>query len=170
MRLGLVSDTHDALAPSLVAARFFQERRCDLVLHLGDVMTGVTVDAFAGLPMRFLRGNNDEEASLASSIAKHGFPPLSDAWVETVAGVRVAAHHGHAAPWLGNAEPAVLLHGHTHRFRCERVGRTLVVNPGALHRARVRTIALMDLPSLEVHFFEVGPDHVAPMRERRSSS
>jgi predicted phosphodiesterase len=41
-------------------------------------------------------------------------------------------------------------HGHTHRRREERVGKTLVLNPGAIYRANPHTFAIVDLPLLEV--------------------
>lgn len=162
MLLGLVSDTHDDEAHARAAAAFLRGRPCALVLHLGDVTTRAGVAPFAGLPMRFLRGNNDDPDDLAPVLAEHGFPPLADAWTGTLEGVRVAAHHGHRPPRL-DAEPDLLLHGHTHRRRRETLGRTLVVNPGALHRARVKSLALVELPAREVRFFEVTPAGVAEM-------
>lgn len=163
MRLGLVSDSHDNLALARTAAAFLREQACDLVLHLGDVTTGATVGVFHGLPMRFVRGNNDDNRDLAPALARHGFPKLVDVWRDRIEGVEVAAHHGHYPPALGDVEPDLLLHGHTHRRRCERVGRTLVVNPGALYRAATKSLALVDLPTLEVEFFEVGRDGVTRM-------
>jgi predicted phosphodiesterase len=44
----------------------------------------------------------------------------------------------------------LVCHGHTHVARQETVGRTLVVNPGALYRANPHRFALVDLPALEV--------------------
>jgi putative phosphoesterase len=148
--VGLVSDTHDNEPAVRAAAGFLRERRPDLVLHLGDVTTKGTLALLVGLPLVVLRGNND--------------PPTMGAldWSDTLAGVKVHAHHGHLKPHL-QGEPDVLLHGHTHRRRAERVGRTLVVNPGALHRAPTKTIALLRLPACEVEFYEVRDEGVAPL-------
>ena len=77
----------------------------------------------------------------------------------------MAAHHGHRAPPLAD-EPDLLLHGHTHKRRLERVGRTLVLNPGALQRAHVKSLALVDLPALDVRFYEVAPEAVRPLTWR----
>jgi hypothetical protein len=49
-------------------------------------------------------------------------------------------------------------------MRNEVVGRTRVVNPGALHRAAVKTVATVELPALEVRFFEVTPDEAISLR------
>lgn len=164
MRLGLVSDTHDNALLSRVAAAFFQEKACDLVLHLGDVTEPETADLFAGLPMRFLLGNNDDPREIGASLARNGFPPPAEDWSERLDGVLVAAHHGHRRPRLPHGEPDLLVHGHTHRYRATRVGRTHILNPGALHRAPRKTLALVELPAVAVSFFEVTPEGVLPLR------
>ena len=162
--LGLVSDTHDNLALARHAAAFFRDRSPDLVLHLGDICTAATVGVFADLPVRFLRGNNDVDGGVPDALAAAGLPPLADEWTGTVGGVRLAATHGHRAHLvhrhLGQAD--LLLHGHTHRRREERVGRTLVVNPGALHRCARKTIALVRLDEGRVDYFEVTGEGVQP--------
>jgi len=108
----------------------------------------ITLAAFEFLPLVVLRGNNDP-------------PSIGELdWSATLEGVKVHAHHGHLKPNLAQ-EPDVLLHGHTHRRRAERVGRTLVVNPGALYRTTRRTLALLRLPACEVEFYEVRDDGVA---------
>lgn len=78
--------------------------------------------------------------------------------------MRVAACHGHQKGVLRAllARADLLLHGHTHQRRVERIGGALVVNPGALQRAATRTLAIVHLPALEVAFFEVTADGVAP--------
>jgi putative phosphoesterase len=142
MKLGLVSDTHDNVALARVAASFFRESGCERTIHLGDVTTPLVLAPFDDPVV--LRGNND--------------PPSLGVveWTEDVAGVRVGAHHGHLS-WRGG-EVDLLLHGHSHRMRNEMVGRTRVVNPGALHRAPMKTVAIVELPAMDVRFFEVALD------------
>lgn len=136
------------------------------MLHLGDITTPETVALFRGLPITFLRGNNDDAAELAPALSRAGMPPLHDEWTAEVEGVRIGATHGHMkgrlAALLGDRD--VVLHGHTHRRRVEQAARALVVNPGALHRAHVRTIAILEVPSRRVLFFEVRESGVVPFR------
>jgi putative phosphoesterase len=144
MMLGLVSDTHDNTPLAAHVAAFFRERRVDTVFHLGDVTQPETLDPFDGLPLVVVRGNNDEE-------------PWPDTWQQEIAGVKVGATHGHMRGPLARllADCDVVLHGHTHRRRAEKVGHALVVNPGALHRATTRTCALLELPAKRVVFYAV---------------
>lgn len=162
--LALVSDTHDNVALVRSAVAFLHERRPDLILHLGDLETAAVIPYFAGLPVRFLRGNNDHDPAIAQALADAGLPPLADEWTGEIDGLSVAATHGHRRNLvhrhLGRAD--VLLHGHTHVRRAEKVGPTLVVNPGALYRAAPRTMALLRLPEGEVEWHEVTEDGVRP--------
>ncbi|HVM45121.1 MAG TPA: YfcE family phosphodiesterase [Candidatus Thermoplasmatota archaeon] len=142
--LGLVSDTHDNTLLAAQAASFFRERRVDGVFHMGDVTSPDSLDPFEGLPLVVVRGNNDEE-------------PWPETWRQSFDGLALGATHGHQRAHLATLmdECDVVLHGHTHRRRAERVGRALIVNPGALHRAPQRTCALLELPSKRVVFYEV---------------
>lgn len=144
MLLGLVSDTHDNAPLAQHVAGFFRERRVEQVFHLGDVTQPESLDPFEGLPLIVVRGNNDEE-------------PWPTTWQQTLAGVRVGATHGHMRGELKRlaGECDVVLHGHTHKHRAERENGALVVNPGALHRAPVKTCALLELPSKLVVFYAV---------------
>jgi predicted phosphodiesterase len=47
------------------------------------------------------------------------------------------------------------LHGHTHVARDERLGPLRVINPGALQRAAVHTVATLDLRTDQVGFWRV---------------
>ena len=149
MLLGLVSDTHDNSPLARQVAEFFRERRVDAAFHLGDVTAPETLDAFEGLPLTVVRGNNDEE-------------PWPETWRQEFAGVKVGATHGHMRGHLRalEAECDVVLHGHTHTRRAERVGRALVVNPGALYRAWTKSCALLELPAKRVAFYRVDADAV----------
>ncbi|HEX2021290.1 MAG TPA: YfcE family phosphodiesterase [Candidatus Thermoplasmatota archaeon] len=162
MRIGLVADTHDNLPLCRAAARFLRDEAPDLVLHLGDVTSPATLDAFEGLRAQVLVGNNDDARALGRKAEALGWPAPARDWSATLDGVLVAAHHGHLPPRLPG-EPDVLLHGHTHRRRAETAGRTLVVNPGALFRAPTKTIAVLELPARRVAFFEVKEEGVSPL-------
>jgi predicted phosphodiesterase len=65
----------------------------------------------------------------------------------TIDGKRIAFTHGHLYECVKQALASgvdYLLFGHTLEVRDERIGRTRVINPGALHRAARYTAALLD--------------------------
>jgi predicted phosphodiesterase len=50
---------------------------------------------------------------------------------------------------------AFLFYGHTHQAREHHTGRTRVINPGALHRARPKAFVVLDLASGELESVQV---------------
>lgn len=164
MKVGLVSDTHDRIRLSQVAASWLRRLQVDVAFHLGDITTPEGAAPFRGLPMTFLRGNNDYNPALEPAMWAAGLPPPVDEWRGEIAGVRIGAAHGHEGWRLRGLlkRSDVVLRGHSHRAGVERVEGALVVNPGALHRAPVKTMAVLDLPSLDVAFYEVREDGVVP--------
>lgn len=168
MIVALISDTHDNAPLVARAVEFLREAQPDLVLHLGDITTPQTVRMFRGLPVRFVSGNNDDAARLAPALAECSFPKLAEWWSEELEGVRVGATHGHLRGRLRQLRDAcdIVLHGHTHRRRVEREEGALMVNPGALHRAERRTMALLRLPEKEVAWYEVRDGRVAPLERQ----
>lgn len=149
MLVGLVSDSHDNVPLVERVAAFFRERRVEQAFHLGDVCDPLTLAPFEDVPLVVVRGNNDDE-------------PWPDSWQQELAGVRVGATHGHMRGLLHDLIVGcdVVLHGHTHARRAERIGGALVVNPGALYRTSTRTCALLELPSKRVVFYRVDEDGV----------
>lgn len=164
MIVGLVSDSHDNAPLARSAAAFFHAEAPDAVFHLGDITRPDTLALFDGLPIRFLRGNNDTDARLDPTARARGHEGVADAWRGSLAGLRVGATHGHRKGTLRElqADCDVVLSGHTHKRRAERENGVLMVNPGALHRARHKTIALLRLPDKRVEFFRVTESGVDP--------
>jgi hypothetical protein len=122
--IGLIADTHGLLRPDVHTALAGVE----LILHAGDV-GGEEILAELELiaPVLAVYGNTDPSEHAG----------LVDALDVVIAGVRIHVSHGHE---VGRPSPHVLaaaydadviVYGHTHRQRVDRVGETLVVNPGA---------------------------------------
>jgi putative phosphoesterase len=131
MRIGLISDTHGRLR-SEVFDRF---RDVDRILHAGDIgPSGLLIELEAVAPVTAVYGNTDR--------------PEVRAEVEAVAeleleGRRVVVVHGDQ---LGSPTPEalhaaypvadIIIYGHTHRPRVDRLDGVLVVNPGSAGAAR----------------------------------
>jgi uncharacterized protein len=126
--IGLISDTH-----GLVRASVFDALAgVSMILHAGDVGDGVLAELGAIAPVRAVRGNTDPIDD----------PDLPATFALDVAGVTIRVTHGHE---FGQPTPAklaaaydedVIVYGHTHRQLVTRVGRSLVVNPGAAGHRR----------------------------------
>jgi hypothetical protein len=122
--IGLISDTHGMVRPECAKALAGVE----LILHAGDVGGEEVLHELPTVaPVRAVWGNVDPA----------GQPGLAAEIELRVGGVTVHVSHGHE---LGSPTPValvkryaadILVYGHTHRALVERIGRQLVVNPGA---------------------------------------
>ncbi len=130
--IGLISDTHGLLRPSVHQALAGVE----LILHAGDVGGDEILDELALIaPVMAVYGNTDVP----------GDPRLVEAIDRTVDGLHIHVSHGHE---VGAPTPArlleryaadVIVYGHTHRQLVTHAadGR-LVVNPGAAGARRFK--------------------------------
>lgn len=94
------------------------------------------LELFAGWNAHVVFGNNDDDwdglnaAAALAGVATHGRSGTLD-----LAGRKIAFVHGHVTRDLRDfAESGLydfVFHGHTHAAMTHRLGRTLVVNPGA---------------------------------------
>jgi len=155
MRIGVLSDTHGNNANTQSALAVFEKLGAERLIHCGDWDTRDLLSLFSGWTLDFVFGNMDVDQEAIRDAARligaecHGeFGAVR--WAER----RIAFLHGHRRRVLqrtiASGEWDLVCWGHSHEPQWERVGPTLVVNPGALHRVRVHTVALIDLASLEV--------------------
>jgi putative phosphoesterase len=150
MRIGIVSDTHDQRGHVRTALEMLRQRQVGLVLHCGDIEEPATVELFRGLTMHFVFGNCDHDRELLrqamQDIGAVLHEPFGDLELE---GRKIAFLHGDDSRLLRDLETSghfdFLFHGHTHQAGERRAGPTRVINPGALHRARPKSFALLDL-------------------------
>jgi uncharacterized protein len=107
-----------------------------------------------GRRFHFVSGNMDysDPPDAASADPEHTFhDQLGTLEIE---GCRVAFLHGHDVRLLHHTVHSgqwdLVCYGHTHAFSSYREGRTAVLNPGALSRSLCPSLAVVELPSLEV--------------------
>jgi uncharacterized protein len=156
MLLGVVSDTHGDIARTRAAVQMLDSLGVEVVLHCGDIGTPDIVAIFAPWPTHFVFGNCDyDRKTLARAIEKAGQTCHGNFGDLLLEGVRIALLHGHDADLLEASIAAdsfeLVCHGHTHVVRQERRGNTLILNPGAVHRANPHTIATVHLPDRVVN-------------------
>jgi len=160
--LGVVSDTHGHVANTQAAVRMLESFRVEAVLHCGDLGSEAIVPLLAAWPTHFVFGNVDGgslAAGLAAAIERAGLICDGRFGSFELAETRIALLHGDDGRLLDQTinagEHQLVCHGHTHVPRLERVGSTLVLNPGALYRAAKHTIATIDLPALRAEIITV---------------
>ena len=124
------------------------------------IRTCTVTAATTGLPLWFVFGNNDfDRAGLQAAGAAMGAKCLGAFGDVTLAGKRIALFHGddfvRRQRWVDSGVYDYALSGHTHKRLDGRRGRTREINPGALHRAAEKTVALLDLASDKLEFLTV---------------
>jgi len=175
--IGILSDTHGQVRRTAAAAEVFRQLGVQAFVHCGDIGGPAVLDQLAGLRGWLVRGNMDDEDPTLDDYAR----ALGMTVARTVplrlelGGCVVLAFHGHEAQ-LGlllddSAATAALraayhnakyiLYGHRHVPADSQYGPWRLINPGALHRAAVPTVATLDLAKDVVHFWQV-PDVPAP--------
>lgn len=155
MRAGIVSDTHSRHATVERVLALLAEHHVDLVLHCGDIEDIETVRMFGGFPTHFVFGNcDDDRAALALAMKEVGATLHEPFGSLTLGRFEVAWLHGDDQRMFRDVERSghfdFLFYGHTHVASERTSGRTRVINPGALHRAKVKSFAVLDADSGEI--------------------
>ncbi len=159
MKIAVLSDTHSRYATIETVVKMLEEHNPELILHCGDIEDAEAVWLFSG-KTHFVFGNCDaERASIRQAVYGIGGTLHEPCGRLDLDGVRVAFTHGDDGKLLRELEHGgefdYVFHGHTHVRAERRTGRTRVINPGALHRARPKTFALLDFKTGEIETVEV---------------
>ena len=131
-RILVMADTHNHLPPKLAELA----AEVDEIWHLGDVCEPSLLESIRALgpPLSLVRGNCDGEMD----------------WPE----VLLLKRHGlcfrlvHIPPSQPPKQIDVVIHGHTHVPRNERVGGVLFLNPGCVtrpNRGAPASVAYLDI-------------------------
>ena len=158
--IGIISDTHENESAIKKAVKIFKDKNPDFVVHCGDIISPPMLDYFKGLKMKFIYGNNDGERDGLNARAKEfGFEEITDEKMFEYKGNKFYVYHGTNKQKLDSAIKSnkydYVLTGHTHIKSDEKIGKTRVINPGALFRIYPYTIALLDVSKDKVKFVEV---------------
>lgn len=161
MIIGILSDTHGDYEIANIAVKLLLDHGATALVHCGDVGDRRVLDALAGTPSFFVFGNNDydyEDLERYGNQIGVGCLQFGGGWA--VDGKYIAITHGDNARTVHRfLEPAnkadYLLTGHTHVRHDQRVGSTRWINPGALYRAKTKSVALLDLAADELTFLDV---------------
>jgi putative phosphoesterase len=181
--LGLLSDSHGQAERTRNALRILRHVGAEAYVHCGDVGGLDVLDQLAGLRAWIVCGNTDcpdhQKVEYAEQIGLRigQEPPVR----LELAGRHIAVFHGHergmteliealletGSPPASFGRCDYLFHGHTHNACDYQLGPVRIINPGALHRAVVYTVATVDLATDRVRFWDVpdDPEYVPALDE-----
>ena len=162
MRIGILSDTHSRYDAVRSALSWLRKRRIHLVLHCGDIEDAETVRLFEGFETHFVLGNCDWDKTGLQRAIEEIRGTLHDHFGHLeLKGRKISWIHGDNQPLFRDIDNSgaydFLFYGHSHIAEQHRSGPTLVVNPGALHRAKRKSFAILGLKRGEIETVLVDP-------------
>ena len=160
MIVGLVSNTNgraDAMAAALAALR---DRGADLIVHCGDVGGRQVLDELKNIDAAFVWGDKDRDRM---GLLRHArqvnvvcFGVLGELDLD---GKRAVLVHGDdkklVRRLLDEQQYDYLLCGHEPEGEDRKVGKTRVINPGALHGGPSKNCAVVSTTTDEVKFLTI---------------
>lgn len=160
MLIGVISDTHGAVAMTRPAIDIFQQAGVERVLHCGDIGSRQIIELFDRWETHFVFGNVDhDEVELRSSMLAAGHVCHERFGDFTWSDRRIALLHGNDYGRYREVEASneydLVCSGHTHEKTWELAGRTRLLNPGAIFRVTTPTVAIVELDTLEMRFVVV---------------
>ncbi|HEV7299765.1 MAG TPA: metallophosphoesterase family protein [Tepidisphaeraceae bacterium] len=153
MIVGLLSDTHGHFDAAKAGVERLLAGGAQVLIHCGDVGGTAIVDLLVGdVPAYFIFGNNDwdrdELATYAGRVGVHCLGVASEVPLDDkLAFVLHGDDLNLKRRALADDRYAYLFQGHTHQRQDAMMGPVRVINPGALYRAAVKTVALLDTSS-----------------------
>ena len=160
MIIGILSDTHDRDAAMAAGIETLRRNGAQFFIHCGDIGTERCIDLLAGLPCAFVFGNTDwDRARLAKYAASIDVPCYGSFANLEFDGKKIAVIHGDdfrlKQRLIDEQQHDYVLQGHTHIKDQRRVGKTRLINPGALHRAATKTVATLNVAEDALWFHSV---------------
>jgi hypothetical protein len=161
MRIAVCSDIHDNIWK--LEAALPGMNRANVLLFCGDFCAPFTLvqlaRGFEG-PVHAVLGNNDgDQRLLLTQAEESGNVELHGQFAQlTISGLRVAVNHypDIARAAAGGREFDLVCYGHDHQLHEERIGETLLLNPGEIMgRFGRSTYAIFDTDDRTVEVFDV---------------
>lgn len=159
MKIGIISDTHDHRNYLRKAMEIFAKDGCSWLLHAGDFVAPFIIEDIKNFKLSFIGvfGNNDgEREGLINAVSGFGQienPPYSfilnhKRFLLTHKPVRLEEKVN---------EYNIIIYGHTHKRSLERIGDSLIINPGEAcgWLFNEPSIAILDMDKEEVLFIEL---------------
>ena len=138
MKIGILSDSHDAHEHVLDVIEIFKENKVDYILHAGDIVSPFTAKAFAdvtGAKFIAVFGNCDgEKLFLKSTIEWFGGEIYDAIYTGNISGKRIFMTHkpDTIEEVAASGKYDIVIYGHTHKKDIRKIGETMIINPGEI--------------------------------------
>ncbi len=135
MIIGVTGDTHNNLKNISNICTIFNENGAEIVFHTGDISLPKSLIAFNQLkcPVIAVIGNNDvqEKDGLEEAAKTFDCEIFEEPYSIKINSIQISViHHPDLIDSNMLEENDLILHGHTHRYRMEKIGKTIIFNPG----------------------------------------
>ncbi len=134
MLIGIITDSHENMDNIQRAVSIFNEKKVELVLHCGDIISPITAKEFKNLnsKMTLVFGNNDgEKPFLIKNFNDFGtfYPPGHEFELENKKFIMMHEPIGIEA-LAQSQEYDYIVYGHTHKQDIRKIGKTTIINVG----------------------------------------
>lgn len=158
MKLALMSDSHDNFPVLAKAIEIAEQAGCEMLLFAGDLISPPGIDVlakFSGNSIVIWGNNENEKPGIIRKVAAAENVELSEGYYEgEMGGLKIFMNHYPRYTELAAASGQfdVCIHGHTHEYREEKVGETLLLNPGEImgYLSGTSTFMILDTETKQV--------------------
>jgi uncharacterized protein len=164
VRIAILSDSHDHILNLRAAVTYCNAYNVNLLIHCGDLISPFMLEELAafGGAVHLIYGNNAGDQHLISRDCGTRYPAITHHGIlgtVEAGGRRLAfTHYPELARGLAsqNLFDAVCC-GHNHRHHVQKIGRTLLINPGELlGKDEQPGFWILECAAMEVERVEVG--------------
>jgi putative phosphoesterase len=132
--IGIMSDSHDNCDAVKKAVQFFNDVKCELVIHAGDFVAPFAAKQLERLecPVKAVFGNCDgEKQGLRKAFESLG-TIKEEPFGFTNKELKFLVTHTHfkVQDYINAGDYDVIVYGHTHKPEINQSPETLIVNPG----------------------------------------
>ncbi len=135
----ILSDTHDQIANLNTAVGYANEAKADILIHCGDLISSFMLHRLANFlgPVHLIYGNNVGDTHLIIPRCYKQFPEITHhgvygSFVEGGLSIAMVHYPEFARKLASTGIYDVVCCGHTHQYLVEKIGKTLVINPGSM--------------------------------------
>lgn len=160
MKIGIISDTHDRIDLTKKVIQKLEDKKCKALIHCGDFCAPFILEELSKFKEKVFCcfGNTDDRFNSTKTAIKLGINLEGDIGEIEIGNKKIAFCHfpNVAENFAMSQKYDIVFHGHTHKKREEKIGNTLLVNPGEIMgRYGKSTYAIYDTKANKVEFFEL---------------